>query len=153
MFQENNFLWFTGNVYQLQNAAIEKKLHIVLERHKKLHNNYEVLTMLCLLAIRKKFKLVIENPQTQPHYLNLFWCIKPSIIDKDRHKHGDYFKKPTQYWFINFEPYYNFYFENQVIIKRKKINKLKGKNRQRKRSMISDEYADWFVRTHLIQLD
>ena len=42
--------------------------------------------------------MVLENPYTQQHYLVRYFPIKPKIIDKDRTKDGDYYKKPTQYF-------------------------------------------------------
>lgn len=60
------------------------------------------LVFTCLL---RQFRLIVENPCTQPHYLfftqNFY---KPSIIDNDRTKRGDFFKKPTAYWFFGCEP-------------------------------------------------
>ena len=37
--------------------------------------------------------------------------MKPSVIDKDRTKRGDYFKKPTAYWFTGCEPTYGYSFQ------------------------------------------
>lgn len=70
--------------------------------------------------------MVIENPYTQPHYLTIYWCIKPTIIDKDRTQNGDYYKKPTQYWFINCEPKYNLVFEALEYTERKVIETVTG---------------------------
>ena len=48
-------------------------------------------------------KLIVENPYTTIHYLYNNFPYKPSVIDKNRQLRGDYFKKPTQYWFVNCE--------------------------------------------------
>lgn len=49
-------------------------------------------------------RMIMENPWHEANYTNYFWFNKPSIIDKDRTKRGDLFKKPTAYWFTNCEP-------------------------------------------------
>ena len=49
-------------------------------------------------------RLIMENPWHEINYTNHFWFIKPSIIDRNRRERGDYFVKPTAYWFLNCEP-------------------------------------------------
>ena len=65
---------------------------------------YLLINKLFLICMKKKLKLIVENPYSEEHYLRRYWCYPPSIIDKDRRTDGDYYKKPTQYWFVNFEP-------------------------------------------------
>ena len=77
--------------------------------------------MLILEIEKKHLKLIIENPYNEQHYLSKYWCIKPKYIDYDRTKKGDYFKKPTQYWFINIDPKCNLVFEGIDIKKKKTI--------------------------------
>ena len=99
--------------------------------------------------------MVIENPYTQPHYLTTYWCLKPTIIDKDRTLNGDYYKKPTQYWFVNFEPKYNVVFEPLDYVETLSLKKVvKGDSdisRKTKRSMIHPQYANRFIRQYLIE--
>ena len=75
-----------------------------MKLHKELSKLYELVTKLALICIRKNIPLIIENPYTEQHYLTRYWCLKSSIIDKNRRDNGDYQNKPTQYWFINCEP-------------------------------------------------
>lgn len=49
------------------------------------------------------------------------WAIPSKIIDKDRTLRGDYFEKPTQYWFIGCEPKYNMILEAYTWNKKKDI--------------------------------
>ena len=51
--------------------------------------------------------MVVENPYTQPHYLTMFFPVEPKVIIQDRHAEGDYFKKPTQFFFVNCDPEQN----------------------------------------------
>lgn len=114
---------------------------------------YILLCQLVVICIRKKLRLVIENPYTQPHYLTTYWCIAPSIIDKDRTLDGDYYKKPTQYWFINCEPKYNLVFEPIDYVEKRIIATVKGTDntsRKTERSVIHPQYANRFIRKYLI---
>ena len=73
--------------------------------------------VLCIIAIMRKFKLIIENPYSTQHYLQRYWCLKPKVIDEDRTQTGDYFKKPTAYWFWNCVPTNGFTRQNDKIQK------------------------------------
>lgn len=98
---------------------------------------------------------MIENPYTQPHYLTHYWCVKPALIDKNRTERGDYMRKPTQYFFINFEPANNLIFEAYHVRKPMRLDDINAKkgNRSRyeQRSEIAPEYANRFIREFLIK--
>ena len=97
-------LLFRGQATQQKSWSDEKKLEYSITLQNELTELYVLLCKLVIIAIRKELNLVIENPYTQPHYLTTYWCLQPTLIDKDRTKNGDYYKKPTQYWFINCKP-------------------------------------------------
>ena len=64
-------------------------------------------------------------------------------------------EKPTQYWFINFEPSYNFILEPQVLNELRVSNDMHkfvkdGISRQVMRSMISPDYANRFIREFIL---
>lgn len=146
-------LWFRGQAVQQKNWSTEKKLERCIELQNELTELYVLLCKLVIVAIRKGLQLVIENPYTQPHYLTTNWCIQPTIIDKDRTENGDYYKKPTQYWFINCKPKYNVIFEPIEYVPLKKISKVKkqdGALVQTQRSMIHPQYARRFIKEFLI---
>lgn len=79
--------------------------------------------------------------------MNRYWCIEPKIIDNDRSLEGDFYKKPTQYWFINCEPKNNFIFEPIYKVERKRINDENTVNR----SMIHPQYANRFIRQYILE--
>lgn len=68
------------------------------------------------------------------------------MVDNDRREMGDYYKKPTQYWFIGREPSNNFIFEGVDI---KKVRKVIDE-RTVERSMISPDYANRFIREFIL---
>ena len=79
-----------------------------------------------------------------------YWAIPCTFIDKDRTLRGDYFEKPTQYWFINCKPQYNMIFEAYAwnLDKKKKITSTGNKT---ERSMISKDYANRFIREFILE--
>ena len=146
-------LEFRGEAYQQKNWDDAKKLEYSMKLHDELHRNYELISKLAFIAITRDLKLVIENPYTQPHYLTTYWCLKPSLIDKDRQLNGDYYKKPTQFWFIGFNPKQNLVFEPIDYVEGKVIATVSsenGKSRTTMRSMIHPQYANRFIRKYLI---
>ena len=103
------------------------------------------------ICLRRKIKLIIENPYSEVHYLTRYWPIKPSYIDYDRSQTGDFEKKPTQFYFINCEPKFNFIFEATHIKTKYTHNSLWWKkNYTVVRSMISPDYANRFIREFIL---
>ena len=104
----------------------------------------------------------MENPYSEEHYLRRYWCYKASVIDKDRTIRGDYFKKPTQYWFLNCKPTYRPIFEivNDNYVGGKDVIRAGMKRAKEKigvklkdtkvRSMIHPEYANRFIREFIL---
>lgn len=146
-------LLFRGEATQQKNWNDIEKLEYSISLQKELAELYILLSKLVIVCIRKGLKMVIENPYTQPHYLTAYWCMKPTIIDKDRTENGDYYKKPTQYWFINCEPKNNLVFEPLEYVETKIITKVKGTetaSRKTERSLMHPQYANRFIRQYLI---
>lgn len=145
-------LAFRGQMYQQKNWNDIQKLEYAMNLHDELNEYYKRISELVIVCERKNIRLIIENPYTAPHYLRMYWCIEPTIIDKDRTKDGDYYKKPTQYFFINVEPKDNLVFEPLEYVERKTITHLKGcgRSRQTERSMIHPQYADRFIRKFIL---
>lgn len=134
----------------LNNAKKQKyeRIQDAIERLQKRNLFHTLLYKLVYIAEHNKLKLIIENPATTPHYLlytqNFF---KPTIIDNNRMLRGDYFIKPTAYWFFNMKPSYGFTYQNDK--KKKTINGLPGNAQgglcNEERSMISPDYARNFI--------
>lgn len=154
-FQECNFLLFRGEQYQQKKWSDEKKLEYSMSLHDELHTMYMKLARLFTVCLRGGYKLIVENPYTQPHYLTSYFPIKPRIIDKDRTVNGDYFKKPTQYWFINTEPKENIilepidYVETTTVENARKLNR--DLSTQTNRSLINPQYARRFILQHILE--
>jgi hypothetical protein len=120
----------------------------IIERNEQRNKLYKLLWQLVAIVTKLELRLVIENPWNLNNlgYLQRNF-IKPSIIDKDRSLRGDFFKKPTAYWFINVDPTKGFTFQhNKVkkIVNNCKAGKIAGICSE-ERSMISQDYARNFI--------
>ena len=114
----------------------------------ELHEMYMDISMLVEICLQRDLKLIIENPYSAQHYLRQYWCLKPAIIDTDRTRRGDHYKKPTQYYFVNCEPKHNFIFEPLMHVERKKCKF--GFKDGKERSMIHPQYANRFIREFIL---
>ena len=142
---------FRGQSYQFKNYSDLDKLKYVLKLHGELHRNYSVLVKLFIIADSLGFKLIVENPYTQPHYLTQYFPLKPSVIDRDRQLNGDAFCKPTQYWFYNCQPKSNICFDLFDIPEFKDITKCRRvKDGNFSRSRITSDYARYFLKTFVL---
>ena len=126
-----------------------QKIQYCMRRHDTLNEFYNVLCMLSGICVERGLQCIIENPYSQPHYLNQLWCFDPAIIDKDRRERGDSMKKPTQFFWINREPEHNFIFEPITYKEQRKVCEIHGKER----SEIEPEYANRFIREFILKGD
>lgn len=163
-FEAQILLWFRGQCFSQKNWSLEKKMKHCMTLQNELTENYNLVNMLFIICMRKGLKLVMENPYSEEHFLRRYWCYLPSVIDTDRRERGDYFKKPTQYWFLNCEPKFNLIMECtnwNAIDTKDAIRKMKNEdfkkvgadNRETARSMIHPDYANRFIREYLIDLE
>lgn len=156
-FQENNALIFSGNQYQLKNKSLAERMKINIERHDQLNLFYKTLCSLVKACAERGIGLIVENPMSSPHYLSTYF-VPPTITDWDRRIEGDYYKKPTQYWFFNREPKQNFIFEpiehvDTMVINHMTNDNRFGVSRTEARSMIHPQYASRFIRRYILDYD
>ena len=158
-FENQILLFFRGQAAQQKKWTLEKKMEYDIKLLDELNLMYKYVNYLFITCIRKGLRLVMENPFSEEHFLRRYWCFNPAIIDKDRRENGDYFAKPTQYWFLNFEPANNLVFEpityNYVGAgwneRTREHYKCTGaKSVKTARSMIHPDYANRFIRQYLI---
>lgn len=151
-FEDQIQMHFRGTAVQYKNYTDIQKLENDLKFHKELSELYELITKLALICLKRNFKLIIENPYSTTHYLTKYWAIPSKVIDKDRTLRGDYYEKPTQYWFINCEPKYNMIFEAYTWnADKKKI--ISNTHNKTERSMIAPDYANRFIREFILDKD
>ena len=146
-FSDQAMLQYRCENHGMKNYTDIQKLDYSLQHHAELQVLYELITQLFIICLRKNIPLIVENPYSVFHYLKNYFPIKPKVIDKNRRGRGDYYKKPTQYWFVNCEPKCNTIFEGQPITENKTIRKTHNTT---ERSLISPEYANRFIREFII---
>lgn len=147
-FETQKTLWFRGENYGQKDWSEQQNLEYAMQLHETLHEYYKLISKLVLIAIKRGWHLVIENPYSEDHYLKRYFPIKAKLIDKDRTRDGDYFKKPTQYWFVGFEPQCNLVLEPLEQVRKKCIVSI-GKGKER--SEIHPQYARRFIKQYLIE--
>lgn len=150
-FEDQIMLGFRGQNAGMKDWSITDKLEYSMKLHNELNDLYSLICKLVYICSNRNLKLIIENPYSAQHYLRQYWCVEPSIIDKDRTQRGDHFKKPTQYYFINCKPEMNFIFEPLQQVERKRL-KWDVRNAV-ERSMIHPQYANRFIREQIIDLE
>lgn len=119
----------------------------IIERSQDRQMFYEILLKFIGIVIKNDLRMILENPHSPLGYLNYNFVKPPTITDKNRQERGDYFKKPTDYWYFNCSPTYG---ESYQTSKEKRIirfSKPSGKNGlcSEERSMISPDYARNFI--------
>lgn len=155
-FEDQIMVHMRGQCSTQKEWSIKKKLEYSMQLQNELRDMYMLISKLVLICDARQLKLVIENPYSPQHYLKQYWSVQPSIIDKDRTLNGDWMKKPTQYFFIGFEPKSNIIFEPLDYVERQVFKKLRngeGKKRKERRSEIHPQYANRFIRQYLIEED
>lgn len=148
-FETQKTMIFNGSHYSMRKWSDLQKIEYCMGMHKTLHEYYELVSMLVALAIKREWRLVIENPHSSDHYLTRYFPIHPALIDKDRTRDGDYFRKPTQFWFVGFQPQCNLVLEPLASVKRRIVEKLKPNSKER--SEIHHQYARRFIKQYILQ--
>lgn len=146
-FNEHNEMYFCGTSYNLRSLTPAGKLRLIIDRSDKRQQYYKKVLQLMTICEERRLKLVIENPYNAHHYWRFNFPDYPKVIDMNRTLRGDYFKKPTQFIFVGFEPG-----NGQSLAKVHKMKFIQECSSSRvagmcstERSMISPEYAHNFI--------
>lgn len=119
----------------------------ILERSANREKYFGYAVKMFSVALSRKIPLIMENPWSQQTFLKGNFVLPPSYIDNDRSKRGDYFQKPTAYWFLNCEPHNGYTLQPRkakgAIINQRPSDKAGVCSKER--SEISPEYAYNFI--------
>ena len=135
------------------NKPLTYQINYAIDRIKKRTHLHTLLYMMTYIVLNKDIRLIIENPSTEPNFLITGQNYpKPTIIDKNRLLRGDFFKKPTAYWFWNCVPTYGKSYQPAKEKKRVKYcERSKGDGIcSEERSMISPDYARNFIHDFIL---
>lgn len=141
-------LYYSFDSLNNKHKPKHEQVRDAIERLEKRTLFHSLLYKLVYIAYQRNLRLIIENPATKPSYLIETQNFpKPTIVDKNRMDRGDYFVKPTAYWFFNCERTYGFTKQNDK--KQKIITKCKESGQaglcSEERSMIHPDYARNFI--------
>ena len=135
--------------FNYRSLDIREKTEKILERSQNREYFYTLLIKLFCVVHERGQRMIVENPYSPMGYLHFTenFVAKPSIIDKNRMMRGDYFRKPTAYWFVGCEPTHGMTIqkdkEQRIIRKTKSASKAGLCSEDR--SMISQDYARNFI--------
>lgn len=146
-FSDQSQLLSRGDSFGQKSWCVEQKLRYSINKMEERTKFYMYLCKLCLIAIKKGFKLIIENPYGKENFLKQYFPIKPKVVLLNRQELGDFYKKPTQFFFINCVPEFHLWNKCHKTINNKiKIEDNKGFAR----SVISPAFAKNFIKTFII---
>lgn len=146
-FCESNVRLFRFEDMTHCNHSHQQAVSDMLERSQNRQYFFETALKLFCICDTRGLRLIVENPYSPQHFLYQYFPYRAKVIDRNRMLRGDYFVKPTQYWFVNCEPTYGFSLQKdkeQKIIWKCKEAKQTGMCSE-ERSMISPDYARNFI--------
>lgn len=120
--------------------------HEIIARSQSREVFYRRLVKVFGMTKQMGLRMIVENPWSEQTYLKANFT-PPTIVDNNRMLRGDYFKKPTAYWFINCTPTNGKTIQNdkepRLIQNTKKGNQAGVCSEDR--SMIHPDYARNFI--------
>ena len=143
----SNPLFFCGTSGNYKGWTKCEIIDDIIDRSKKRQYFYELLLKFVKVCFERNLRMILENPYSTLHYLNNNFIQKPEFVDENRMLRGDYFVKPTGYWFFNCKATYGESFQydkEQKVIRKCKGSKGDGLCSE-ERSMISTDYARNFI--------
>lgn len=147
-FCENNKLYFRGEHNTMAKIDNCKKCERIIQREFKRCDFYVRLLKLCHECEIRNLRMIIENPYHPEHYLVNNFPYRATIIDHDRTQRGDFFRKPTQFIYVNCSRTYGSTIQKTPRNAVRTVCHAKsGRNGlcSMERSMISPDYARNFI--------
>ena len=127
--------------------TMRERLEKILERSHNRELFFSLAVKMIGVCLCKGIRIVMENPWAEQTFLKANFIQAPSVIDENRMRRGDFFVKPTAYWFFNCRPTEGFtmqYDKEQRVVFKAKQAKSAGLCSE-DRSMISPDYARNFI--------
>ena len=119
-----NPCYYTLGCINYKNMTTNQKIDAMLNRSRQRQYFYELIIKLVAICLNNGCRLIIENPYSTLHYLHNNFFKEPDVFDINRQKRGDYFKKPTGYWFFNCSPTIGFSYQTSKL--KKTVKRCKG---------------------------
>jgi hypothetical protein len=138
----------TWDCVNYRKLSIKQKSDKILERSANREKFFRLATMMLTTAKVRGLRLIMENPWSPVGFLKNNFIIQPALVDMDRQRRGDYFRKPTAFWYINCEPTHGMTFKapkEKKTVMHAKGSPLGAGVCSEERSMISHDYARNFI--------
>lgn len=148
-FCDAKVMMFKCTHIMMKNWSLEQKMNRNIEAEKDRHHFFSVLLEFVAVCARLRLRLIIENPYNTSRMTFLQNNFpNPNIIDNNRAKRGDYFVKPTAYWFFNCTNTFGMSYQQnrhpKIVYKQHAEREVIGQCNE-ERSMISPDYARNFI--------
>ena len=127
--------------------SIKQATEEILKRVENREKFFGLAVKMLSVAKERGLRMIMENPWSQQTYLKANFVMPPTIVDYDRTKRGDIYKKPTAYFYINCEPTTGKSYQKPKRTARIIDSKASGTAGlcSEERSMISPDYARNFI--------
>ena len=136
---------FTAKNYR--RLSWKERTDAILARSSNRERFFALITKMFSVCYQRGLRMIVENPWSMQTFLKSGFIQVPTMIDNDRRKRGDYFQKPTAYWFVGCSPTSGHSFQKPK--EERAVVKCKGGSRaglcSEERSMISPDYARNFI--------
>jgi hypothetical protein len=143
---------FSFGCVNYRKLTMKEKTDKILERSANREYFFRLLVQLVSLVEQRNLRMIVENPYNEQTFLKANFVMPPTIIDNNRTLRGDYFQKPTAYFYVNCSPTFGQTYQKDK--EQKSIMNSKGSGKaglcSEERSMISSDYARNFICDYII---
>lgn len=125
----------------------KEKTDEILKRSQNREAFFRIAVKMLSVCHQRNIRMIMENPWNEQTFLKANFVAPPTIVDTNRMRRGDYYVKPTAYWYVECMPTKGFTPQHD---KEKKLM-MKSRPSQKagicseERSMISPDYARNFI--------
>lgn len=151
-FCANSQILMSWGAKNYRKKSTKEKTDEILKRSSNREYFYSLLVKMIAVADIRNLRMIVENPWSEQTFLKANFILPPSLVDMDRTRRGDYFKKPTAYWFLNCEPTHGMSLQKPKEEKRIEHSNPSGQAGicSEERSMISPDYARNFINDFIL---
>ena len=142
---QNELIW-SRNVYQFKWWSDEKIDDYIANRERERERVYNILLKFIDIVKVRKLKTIIENPYTRNYLLSQKEMKQPDLIISNRKDYGDYYKKPTMFYYYNLEPTFMSDYTKINSVETKTISNEGGITR----SLMHQDFANNFIRKYIL---
>ena len=143
-------MWYSLSQRDYATWSYRKRIDYMINKNRRRAQLYELFIKFSGICLDRNLRMVLENPWSENTYLKQNVILKPpTLIDTDRTRRGDFFRKPTAYWFWNCEPTHYQSYQQTPEARVRSVALMKKAPQagicSAERSLISSDYARNFI--------